>query len=193
MEKQTTSNMRRKLSSLFILCFIILLSSCGGSKKETAKDKTNQTIHDLAIKYNAVSDWDSTSLYTCHFQEMFIEDNKLMVLKGRIYDIEKKDSSYVVKVLDEREDVSKNYLALITFTPQQFNVIYSGNKSTRGVFVIQVSKVTSSNPSIREDEASNGDDGTYTYTHLSDEDDQMITIFRGKLIDFRLEEIEENK
>ena len=185
--------MRRKLSSLFILCFIILLSSCGGSKKETAKDKTNQTIHDLAIKYNAVSDWDSTSLYTCHFQEMFIEDNKLMVLKGRIYDIEKKDSSYVVKVLDEREDVSKNYLALITFTPQQFNVIYSGNKSTRGVFVIQVSKVTSSNPSIREDEASNGDDGTYTYTHLSDEDDQMITIFRGKLIDFRLEEIEENK
>ena len=185
--------MREKLTSLFTLCFIFLLSSCGDNKKETVKDKTDKTIHDLDIKYDAVTDWDSTSLYTCHYQEMFIEDNKPMIFKGRIYDIEKKDSSYIVKVLDEREDVPKNYLALITFTPQQFNVIYSGNKSTRGVFVIQVSKVSSSNPSIKEDEASNGDDGTYTYTHLSDDDDQMITIFRGKLIDFRLDEIEENK
>ena len=188
--------MKGQLNMLFAICLVIFSFSCSHSKKDTTKDKRRKTQLELATKYNADVDWDSIPLYSFHYQEMFIEQNKPMIFAGRIYDIEKKDSNYVVKVLDERENASQNFLALVSITPQQFNEVYSRNKSTRGIFVIQVSKVFSSNPSIKEDEEEDGDEEdrhTYTFTHLSDDGDQMLTIFRGKLIDFRLEEIEENK
>ena len=160
--------MTTKLNFAFGICLMTLLASCGGSK-EKEPDKIEMIAKNLAVKYNAVTNWDTIACYTSHFQNMFISKNKLMLFKGRIYDIIKVDSNYVVKVLDEREDATHNFLAVITFSSHQLDAVYTNEKSATGVFIIKVSKVTTSNPSIKEDEASHGDDGTYTYTHLSDD------------------------
>jgi hypothetical protein len=168
-----------------ICCFfvVVTLSACGDSKN---KGTNNEVINQLAAKYGTVADWDTSLSYTSHYQKMFIEDKKLLLFNGRIYDIVKEDSSYIVKVLDEREDAIHNFLAVISFTHQQIAAMLEIKESDSGIFVIQVSKVTTSNPSIRVDEASDGESES-SYTHLSDDADQMITVFKGKIIDVRLD------
>ena len=184
--------MTTKLNWTFGICLLLLVTSCGNSDKKETPDKNEMVAKDFAAKYHAVNNWDTIASFTSHFQNMFITQRKLMLFKGRIYDIVKVDSNYVVKVLDEREDATHNFLAIITFSSQQLDAVYTDEKSAMGVFVIKVSKVTSSNPSIKEDEASDGDDHTYTYTHLSDDPYQMITIFTGTAIDCHLEALEES-
>lgn len=178
--------MTTKLNLALGIYLIVCLTSCGGTK-EKAPDKFELVAKNLAFKYNAVANWDTINCYTSHFQNMFISKNKLMLFVGKIYDIVKVDSNYVVKVLDEREDATHNFLSSITFSPQQFDSVFTMKSSDRGIFVIKVSKVTSSNPSIKEDEGSYGNEGTYTYTHLSDGKEQMITIFTGTSIECRFE------
>jgi hypothetical protein len=95
----------------------------------------------------------------------------------------------VVKILDERESSDQNFLALITFSRRQYDRIFDKkNASKSGSFVIHISKITSSNPSIKVDEGNNGED-TYTYSHLSDGKDETISIFYGEIIDFYLDKI----
>jgi predicted phage tail protein len=184
--------MTTKLNWVFGICLMLLISSCGSSDKKEKLDKDEMIAKDFAIKYNAVNNWDTIASYTSHFQKLFISQNKLMIFKGRIYDIVKTDSNYIVKVLDERIDATHNFLAIITFTNQQLDAAYTGNKSATGVFVIKVSKVTTSNPSIKEVEDRDENDNSYTYTHLSDDADQMLTIFTGTSIDCQLEEFDES-
>ncbi len=178
--------LKQKLNLYILGSFI--LCSCGSSKsKGNTAYKNDKAAQELASKYNANTNWDTILSYTSSYQRIFIEQNKLMLFKGKVYDIVKEDSNYVVKVLDEREDATHNFLALITFTPQQLHAKYTDKTSTRGVFVISISKITSSNPSIKQDETSDNDNNSYTYSHLSDDSDQMITIFKGKMVDCHFE------
>ncbi len=183
--------------AVYILAIFILLSCKEVKRKNDKDDENSKLAKELVSRYNAITDWDTTLLFTFQYQKMFIEENNLMFFKGRIFDIIKKDSNYVIKVLDEREDASHNFLALITATSEQLDALYKDDKSTKGVFIIKVTNVTSSMPSIKQDEGnvvdSDGDDQTYTFTHLSDDADQMITIFRGKMIDSRFEKFSESK
>ncbi|RXK58105.1 hypothetical protein ESA94_19025 [Lacibacter luteus] len=184
--------MTSKLHLTFGFFLVILVASCGSSDKKENPDKNEAIAKTLARKYNAVANWDTTASYTSHFQNMFIAQNKPILFKGRVYDIVKTDSNYVVKVLDERTDATHNFLAIITFSTVQLDSLYSGNQATRGVFVFKVTKVKSSDPSIKADMESD-EDGSYTYTHLSDDAGTMITIFTGIAIDCQLEEIDESK
>jgi len=174
---------------------IVIIFSCGKPKVSSDNDalKSEAVKGALLKKYNAVADWDSSNSYTSYFQRRFIEQKQLMLFQGRIYDIVKNDSVYIVKVMDERKDADHNFLALITFTPKELDEKFIDDKSTDGVFVIRVYNVTSSNPSIKEEEASDGDDHSYTYTHLSDDADHMLTVFRGKMIDCQFETFVETK
>ena len=174
-----------------ILFWVFVLISCNTPNSKSSIDIQNETAEtNLAEKYNAVSNWDSAYQYSINFQETFIHDKKPMLFKGRIYDIIQVDTTnYLVKVLDEREDSPQNFLALITCNEGQLDKIYDDSTTTRGAFVIQISKISSSNPSIKMEEAKDGDGDSYTYSHLSDDKDQMIFIFKGKLIDFHLDKI----
>jgi len=181
---------------IFVFSITIFLFSCGNSKKGyiiNKIDENGKATKELIDKYNAVSGWDTVAAYTSYYQKEFIEQKKLMFFKGRIYDIIKEDSIYIVKVLDEREDAYQNFLALITFTPQELESKYPSQTSPKGVFIIKVSKITTSNPSIKTDEEGGGEDASYTYTHLSDDKDQMITIFKGKIVDCYFEKDIEDK
>ena len=187
-----TLTMKTNFKKFFTIGLATILFSCGNSKKESIRNKYGKEVKELVAKYNADTIWDATFAYTSYYQKKFIEQNKLMLFRGRIYDIIKVDSNYVVKVMDEREDAALNFLALITFTPEQLNATWTNDKLSRGVFVIKVTKITSSNPSIKEDEASDGDDNTYTYTHLSDDADRMITIVTGKMVDCSFKKVDDN-
>ena len=178
-----------KCSMLFLLMPLML--ACGVKKAdESHEDRSEESIERLSKKYNAVSNWDTTRGFTSFYQRKFIEQGKLMLFSGRIYDIVKRDSDYVVKVLDDRKDADHNFLAVITFSSKELDDKLTDDKSTSGVFVIRIMSITTSDPSIKEEEESDGDDRSVTYSHLSDDADKMITIFRGKMVDCVFEKIE---
>lgn len=179
--------MKIKLIKIFILGAVLI--SCNNKKTNTLLELNQDSVRNLAHKFNASTEWDSVFQYTVKYQKEFIEEKELLLFKGRIYDIIENDSSYLLKILDERENSSQNFLATITCSKEQYNKVFDKGKSDAGAFVLQISKITSSNPSIKKDEGEDGDGNSYTYTHLSDDDDQMITIFYGKLIDFYLNEV----
>jgi hypothetical protein len=183
--------MKAKLKLILLIGIILSLLSCGKSKaSKELKDKNEKAINELALKYNADNTWDDSPHYSFDLQDYFSDSNNLMLFEGRIYDIVYEENYYVVKVLDERKDEEKNYIASIKFNKDQFASIIKENRSTSGVFVIKLNKVTSSIPSVKEEEISDGDGNSYTYTHLNDDNEYMIQIFNGELIDFYLNEIE---
>ncbi len=181
-----------KFKCSLAVVLLTFLFSCGSSDSEPdLYVKNEKADKDLALKYSADTTWNIAAHYSFDFQEMFIKTNKLMLFKGKIYDIIFEDSTYFIKVLDERNDVQHYYIAFIKFNSYKVASFFKENKSTRGAFIIKVSKVTCSIPSIKEDEERSGED-TYYYTHLNDDADNMVQIFNGELIDFRLYEIEKN-
>jgi len=183
-----------KSAAMVVVAAIALtFLSCGRQARKDIRDENSDTlVKELSEKYKVISDWDKSNGFTSYFQRKFIDQNNLMLFKGRIYDIVKQDSVYIVKVLDERKDADHNFIALVTFSSKELDGSLTDDKSTNGVFVIKVSKVTSSNPSIKEDEGQNGED-SYTYSHLSDDPDRMLTIFTGKVIDCRFETLTKEK
>jgi hypothetical protein len=182
--------MIKKLRWSLVIVLITFLFSCGSSGNKTELDIKNDLVNkQLAIKYNADTTWNLTAHYSFDLQEMFVKSKKMMLFKGKIYDIIIEDSIYVIKVLDEREDSEQNYIAFITFNSEKVAKFFKENQSQRGAFIIKVSKVNCSLPSIKTDEVSNGDDN-YTVTYLSDQADNMVQIFNGTVIDFHLNEME---
>ena len=174
-----------KLFSVSILVYFLI--SCSNNKQKTKKTDENElAVKNLALKYNADIQWDSAKLapWTVNYQILFIETKRPMLFKGHIYDIVKKDSNYIVKVLNTNKDMSHNFLAVITFTENDYRKINYLPFPFAGGFIIEVSKIISSNPSIKVDEENDEENNSYTYSHLSDENDQMITTFYGKIIDF---------
>ena len=118
---------------------------------------------------------------------VFNHRNKPMVFAGSIYDIVKEETNYVVKVYDD-EARPELFFATFTCTPEQFKTIDFKTKSDKGVFVMEVSKIITSNPAIKVDE-DNDANQTYSSIHLTNDCEQMIQTFSGKLIDLELDDI----
>jgi hypothetical protein len=185
---------RTFLHFIFSIYVCISLSSCDGkSKEDENKEKESAKISTLALKYHAEIYWDTTKMQTFEFQEKFIDTKKPILFKGRIYDIIKKDSTCILKVLDEREDSDRYYLAFISTTKQQFNKIKGNYEWRSGAFVIEVSKVHSPEPQVIEDVYQEPNDESDTkYEHLSEDGNSIISVFEGKLINFYLPQNESN-
>ncbi len=188
-------NILSKLAAVIGLS--VLLISCESKNEKIQKefDKINEkSANEIALKYNAVSDWDLTDKYSFDYEEMFINDKRLMLFKGRICDIAKEDSNYLIKVIDdrEREEGQKKYIGYIMFTKKSTANFFKSYKSRTGAFIIQIIKVTTSIPQIIYD-ADIEDGDAFAYTFLSFDEDKMLTVFKGKLIDYSLDITEENK
>lgn len=175
------------MKKIILISALSVLFGCSDSDDSNVKDKN--VITQLASKYHAQTDWDSPTKFSYEYQESF--NKKPILFKGKIYDILKKDSSYVLKVMDERIDSSKNFLALIKVTQSQFDTLIKKRKSNTGAFIINVSEVTSSNPKVVTEEETGGEDeSSSTVSFLSESND--ISIFNGKLIDLYLIKDENN-
>lgn len=76
----------------------------GDLKKEEetqAETKKEQTIRELADKYNALIDWDKNINYTIQLQELLINSNKPILFTGYVDDIFKKDDKYFISFITD--------------------------------------------------------------------------------------------
>jgi hypothetical protein len=190
---------------LVIPVIILLLSSCGKSEQETKEDEQKtldqkkeelETLNEkaalnLAIKYNAISGWDTLDLYSYEYQEMFIDSNRLISFKGYITDISKLDSNYLMRIYHSGYDFNKKFIAEITVDQNHFDrlesVLKSNHKRKNGYFIFKVARIISVNPEIQSDVDYDGDDA-YSYLHFNFHRTHLF--FKGKLLDFFLEESE---
>lgn len=177
--------------TLFIngLLIGLIVISCGSKKKDNSKGvKSSSDL--LSEKYHSINSWDSLK-YTYQFQECFVESEIPLVFSGKIYDISKSDSLYYVRVLSEKEDAERYFIAIVSVTKEQLKNL----NSNHGIFVMKVSKVIASNPSIksgvRDVEVERGPTGISHeeeyFTFLSDEKENMLTTFQGTLIEMKME------
>lgn len=173
--------MKLSINYFYILAIVLLITSCT-NKEEEANEIFHKGVRALAQKYKAEMDWDTSHFYTYHFQEKYLELKKPLFFLGTIYDICKTDTNYILKVLDDSEEASQYFLAVVTLTSGQFNSISPFRSDRKISLIVFVESITSSNPLIMKDE-NNNSNGSFSYYSLSDDNYQKLTIMTGKLID----------
>lgn len=122
--------MKTTLKTIFPLIIAIILNSCGESENDNYKvkltgiiEKNKSAVNELEIKYKTNSSWDTTQHFSSDYQNIFINENKLMLFKGRVYDIVYSDSVYLVKLLTIDDNIHRQFIAVIKATAEQVNKI----------------------------------------------------------------------
>ncbi|HCS20658.1 MAG TPA: hypothetical protein DIW47_08885 [Bacteroidetes bacterium] len=182
---------------------IILFGSCGKSEQQIREEKYQdikqkeqqlKLANDSAIsllnqKYNAISGWDSLEMFSFQLQEMFVDQRRPISFEGRILDIIKSDSTYLLKVYRSTWYFPpKDHLALISISNAMFprlkKMLKPENNFIEGCFVFDVSSITSLSPKLSSDLV-NGED---SYSYLDFDFESTLLIFKGDLIDFHLDQ-----
>jgi hypothetical protein len=193
--------MKKQFVLALILSTLLLLFACGKSEKQIRKEKWSvvkqKTEHVKAInkkasinlsrKYNSVTGWDTLECYTYIYQEMFIDQGRLISFEGELKDITKTDSTYYLRIHNIGWYYSQNYIALISLRPQKFlefqKVLHYNNQTNEGCFVFKVSKILSALPAIKSEFELDVED---SYSYIDYKLAKTLLIFKGDLIDFYL-------
>ena len=178
-----------KIVPVFLL--VLLIISCGHKRLEINKESKNDIlVGELVDKYNLVKEWDTSyNYYSYRIQEKFIENENLMLFQGRLYDIIKCDSSYLLKILGDRHKYKKKFIAKIITTDIQFKEISNKieeNRKNYGAFVIKVSQVIFSDPEMTEEIIGDYENGFRSYYYIGFDKWTNLAIIQGKLIDLIL-------
>lgn len=188
-----------------LIIFISAIASCGESQKETEKDKyqirqekqndldtlnTNEAKR-VSKTFNAVSNWDTTNYYTYSLQELFESDTRPVSFIGEIKDIIKKDSVFILKVVNTNSIISKNFIAEIIVNASLFKTLkqkLSLRERNEGCFIFQVIKITSHLPILKSEVESNGNNGEDASSHLTLDFDESLVKIQGRLLGYYLYE-----
>lgn len=187
---------------LFVIT-ILFIASCGQEKKEAPKDKwevrynkqkqldtLNLTVAEkLAKSSNANIGWDTTENFTYSLQESIESDQRPISFIGEIKDVIKKDSLYILKVVNTNSQSSKNYIAEISVSATTFQTIKSKldpTESNEGCFIFQVTKVSSHLPILKSEIESNGDNVEDASSYLTLDFDESLVKLQGKLLTYFL-------
>lgn len=188
---------------LFFACFTIF--SCKEKKKETSKpawkislekekhlDSLNKDQYKLlSAKYEALIISDTISRYTFQLQDLIKENAKPISIWGRIRDITKKESSYIL-LITGRIDL-KRYSGSIILSNEQFDKLYeqikSDSSSKEGCFILTPTNITSSTlltlaSETNSSHAETVDDVSSTIIY---DFQKVLLLINGKLIDFYLD------
>ncbi len=223
--------MRIIFSQISVILIAIFLTSCWKSDKqirkeriEFRKEKNNKletnnkkAINNLAQKYNAVSDWDTLGQYTYLYQEIFINQKKLIAFEGELNDIIKLDSIYYLKVINKNynKDILAHYdkgtlahdiknilagynnefLAQISISNQNFveleKILKLNKHKNNGCFIFKVSNIFSVCPQLKSDIIEYDKEehpDSEPDSYLTYGFDKKVLIFHGQLIDFYINE-----
>jgi hypothetical protein len=188
------------IKALFITLLTYFFLSCSESKNDPPKtdyeirmDKQKEldTLNlrqafKLTNKNDADLSWDTASNFTYKLQETFENSGKPMSFIGRIKDITKKDSLYVLKIISDR-GLFKSYNAEIlvdNLLLQKLTANMNQKKSREGCFILYVSRITSSSPILSSDVEPNGDNVEDATSYITyDYDETLIKIY-GRLTDY---------
>src|SRR5690554_5720608 len=129
--------MTKQIGWMIILSIIILFSSCRQSEVQVKDEKleiivlkedsieivNEKLLSDIKEKYDPISLWDTEEQsFTYVLQEMFIDENKLLSIEGKIDDISKTDSTYILKIYKTPWPLPSgpDYLILISISKEEF-------------------------------------------------------------------------
>lgn len=126
--------------------------------------------------------------YTYALQELFDTTNKPVSFLGRVVDIIKKDSLYILHLHNSDIPSDDNYLSEISVSFLKFQKLkkfFSNGRRLDGCFIFKVNKVISAYPKLTSDiEYSGSDDPSNDYSYLTYDFDENLIVFKGELVDF---------
>lgn len=188
---------------LLLVITTLTIASCGEEKKEPPKDKWEvhynkqkqlDTLNfteaeKFAKSSNANIGWDTTDEFTYSLQESLESDPRPISFIGEIKDVIKKDSLYILKVVNTNSQSSKNFIAEIAVSANTFQVIKTKldpKESNEGCFIFQVTKVSSHLPILKSEIESNGDNVEDASSYLTLDFDESLIKLQGKLVTYFL-------
>jgi len=182
-------NIKFWVNYIVLLSLIITFFSCGKSdnelrieKIEVIEKKNQNTRKELALKYKAYIGWDTLDQYSIWYQNKFINENNLLYFYGKIIDIIREDSNFVIKIRrvdeiyenDYYPDVfpNRDFLANVYLNDTLFSKFEKLNLKSddkiNGAFILKVLNIN----------------------YLFSENYFKYRVFNGELIDFYLNEVE---
>jgi hypothetical protein len=192
----------------FLIFFAFV--SCDNSKKEPEKSKYEirsekqdklDTLNlieaqRLSQTNNSIIGWDTTENFTYSLQESFKSEAKPISFIGEIKDIIKKDSTYILKVMNTSSQSSKNFIAEISVTANMFQSMKSKldpNETNEGCFIFKPTSIRSSSllkidseVSTDEDAQTVDDANANASSELTYDSSNIIVFFKGDMINFYL-------
>ena len=194
--------MTKIIKQLFLLLPIFVVS-CSNSKKEPEKSKYDiqkeqqANLDTLNLKegekisnsHNAIVGWDTAEKFTFYLQELFENSSRPISFIGEIKDIIKKDSNYILKVMNSNSLSYKRFNAEISVAPSMFQELKSQlqlKTDYQGCFIFQVKKISSSQPILNSEIDSNGDNVEDASSYITFDFDETLIKFQGKLIAYYL-------
>ncbi len=186
-----------------LLTFILIVVACNQSKKESEKshsetrwekeNKLDSLNHNEAIKLsknnNAIIGWDTVDHFTYYLQELFNQKTRPISFIGKINDITKKDSFYILKISSSNSSNYKTYDAEISVNTSMFDKLKTQlepKEFTEGCFNFQVNNITSNNPILKSETESPTDNAEDVESYLTSDFEETLIKFHGKLIDYYL-------
>lgn len=182
-----------------LLSFCIFLISCSGEststkhKKDIAYDNSeklntlNENVANNHVKqFNAITDDDSTITFTYQLQEKIEKENRPIGIKGFIRDIIKKDSNYFLIIYGIFNN--KKCLSKLQISSKQLYEMFALNiYEKNGLFIFNSTAISSSSLLSIESELSDGGTLEDISSSLRYNFHNMISVFRGTLIDYSLD------
>lgn len=188
-----------------LILLILTICSCGQFKKEPTKSKyeilfdkqkhldtLNQNeAEKLSKSINANNGWETIGKFTYALQDSLESDPRPISFTGRIKDIIKKDSLYILKVVNTRRTFFKKYVAEISVDKDAFQILKSklnSNKENEGCFIFQVRKVSSYLPILKSEIDFSSEDIEDASSYLTLDFDESLVKLQGKLVTYFLYE-----
>ena len=144
----------------------------------------------LTSKYNSISRWDTATNYTYQLQEIFDKGSKLITFVGRMKDLEKKDSNYILKVNSRYSKFKDHYFAEILVPPNKISellkALISKTHYKDGCFILRNVKVKSTSTLDISSELYDPVEGEEPSSYLYYDFEGRLFILRGELVDFYL-------
>jgi hypothetical protein len=131
------------MTSTRLIAFVILafvgggvLDGCNQKEQQTqneAKLHDSNTLHDLAVKYSAVQDWEkpltnNTSPFTIDVQDALLNKSAPLEFTGNLVDI-RRDGGHIVAVFTVSIQTPVSLLLRLTCTEDQRKILTAKGKS----------------------------------------------------------------
>jgi hypothetical protein len=195
---------------ILYLFFLITFFSCSQKNKEPIpevksegqikEEKIEQLdsinkkeAYDLTLKFNAISNEDSSFKFTYQLQEKVKENIKLISFIGNINDIIKKDSNFILKIYSEF--AQKGCIVEILVSPGILKKIQSQLDPklsyAQGCFILKPTSIKSSSMftidtdlHLYEDAETVDEANRHAEAELIYDYDNILLFFKGSLVDF---------
>lgn len=195
--------MKQIIKSLIPLLTLFVIISCDESKKEPEKNQSEirqekqdkldtlnlNEANKLSISSHAIIGWDTTKHFTYSLQELFENGTRPISFIGRIKDIVKKDTFYILKVTSSNSPSDKNFIAEISITANilsELKAHLDPNEDNEGCFIFQVTKISSSIPILKSEIETSGDNVEDASSYLTLDFNETLIRFQGELLTYYL-------